>query len=256
MIDDTSGVMFLDRTDHIDASHYENQHGTEYWGASSRADALAQTHDDDARRVRYIADLKPKSYLDFGCGAGGTMELLKGKASFIAGLEVQEDIAAILSQSVFTMYENENALPGNTFDVVSLFHVLEHLIEPMESLRALRKSMKLGGTLLVEIPHAHDILLTTFDLEAFKKFTFWSEHLILHTKTSLRAFLEAAEFRDISVEGIQRYPLSNHLYWLAKGEPGGQNKLAELNDPKLNAAYESTLKKLDRTDTLLAKATK
>jgi hypothetical protein len=40
---------------------------------------------------------------------------------------------------------------------------------------------------------------------------------------------------------IQRYPLSNHLYWLAKGMPGGQKKWIFLNNNRLNIEYENQL---------------
>ena len=45
--------------------------------------------------------------------------------------------------------------------------------------------------------------------------------MVLHTRETLRKTLEYVGLQDIQIEGVQRYPLSNHLNWLANGKPGG-----------------------------------
>lgn len=55
------------------------------------------------------------------------------------------------------------------------------------------------------------------------------------------------------IKHIQRYPLSNHLYWLSQGKPGGHVKWGEFLDSKtLSNAYEAQLASLGATDTLIA----
>lgn len=54
------------------------------------------------------------------------------------------------------------------------------------------------------------------------------------------------------VNHIQRYPLSNHLYWLAKGKPGGHQLWSFLDSEELTRAYEARLASLGKTDTLIA----
>ena len=44
---------------------------------------------------------------------------------------------------------------GRTFDVISLSHVLEHLIDPLHALRILHKHLKPGGFLMLEVPNDH-----------------------------------------------------------------------------------------------------
>jgi len=85
-------------------------------------------------------------------------------------------------------------------------------------------------------------------------FTFWSEHLILHTRDSLKIFLEEAGFANISIKGFQRYPLSNHFHWLAKAKPGGHVIWDHLRPPMLDLAYSDMLAQIDNTDTLIAYA--
>lgn len=106
--------------------------------------------------------------------------------------------------------------------------------------------------MIIEVPHARDALFTLYDCEEFKKFTFWSEHLVLHTRHSLQLLLKAAGYPEHQVMGYQRYPLANHLYWMAKGEPGGHDKWHMLASKEVQSSYSSVLSGIDRTDTLIA----
>ena len=76
------------------------------------------------------------------------------------------------------------------------------------------------GLIFIEVPHANDFLLTNLANDEFKQFTLWSQST-LHTRESLRRLLEFVGFEEIYIEGLQRYPLSNHLNWLVNGEAGG-----------------------------------
>jgi hypothetical protein len=105
------------------------------------------------------------------------------------------------------------------------------------------------------VPHAKDFLISFLDLDVFKSFTFWSEHLILHTRDSLKIFLESAGFSNICIKSYQRYPLANHLHWLAKGKPGGHIVWDYLRTAELDTAYANMLAKIDISDTLIAVAT-
>ena len=145
-------------------------------------------------------------------------------------------------------------IPDSSLDCIFSFHVLEHLPDPIGTLRDLKEKLRPGGLLIIEVPHARDILLSgPIASEEFKKFTLWSQHLILHTRDSLRALLSHIGFENIDIKGIQRYPLSNHLFWLAHKKPGGHvSTLSEIDSNELYEAYVASLAKIDRTDTLIA----
>ena len=53
------------------------------------------------------------------------------------------------------------------------------------------------------------------------------------------------------VKFVQRYSLSNHLYWLSKGKPGGHKVWRFLENVSLNKKYESQLASLGKTDTII-----
>ena len=120
-------------------------------------------------------------------------------------------------------------------------------------LRKIREKIKDGGRIVIEVPHANDFLLSTLKLESFKKFTLWSQHLVLHTRHSLELTLKEAGFKDVLIEGVQRYNLSNHLSWISQDRPGGhKSDLSIIESKDLNLAYANSLSKIDKTDTLVA----
>ena len=248
--DETSGVIFLDRSDHMDISHYEKVQGGTYWGAKDRKEALVKYREDDARRANqfatYIAD---RDFVDVGCGTGGLLDLVKDLAKSVSGVEPQAFMRTALQEEGLQMYRLANDLPPTRFDVAGLFHTLEHLTDPLGTLADVKKTLRPGGLLIIEVPHAKDALLA---IESFRALTLWSEHLILHAHESLKKFLEIAGYKNIRIEGFQRYPLANHIGWLVEGAPSGQKKHADLLSDKCDIKYSQLLKDMDKTDTLIA----
>jgi 2-polyprenyl-3-methyl-5-hydroxy-6-metoxy-1,4-benzoquinol methylase len=252
-----TGVIFLDHSSHVSAETYAANTGTSYWNVATRREGLRQSYEEDQRRAEQIRKLViGKRWLDVGCGLGGTLELLKDVVATAAGVEPQ-----VVRQSLPPSFEvwpslNSEGLNVSTFDVVTLFHVFEHLTEPLSSLRRIHALLAPGGIVLIEVPHARDALIEMYSSEPFKAHTFWSEHLVLHTRQSLLRYLEAVGFVDTFVSAFQRYPWANHLGWLLDGEVGGQLRRPELRSAALDEAYAAMLAGLDRSDTLIATGTK
>ena len=112
--------------------------------------------------------------------------------------------------------------------------------------------LKNKGKIIIEVPHAEDFLILQEELKEFKNFTFWSQHLILHTYKSLKSILLKSGFKNINIQYYQRYNFSNHLGWFLKRKPGGHNFYKEIISDSLNSSYCENLKKLGQTDTLIA----
>ena len=94
--------------------------------------------------------------LDIGCGNGATLKAFRQlrPAWSLVGTELNEKYRA----SIEAVAGNEGfhagapqAIPGE-FDLVSMIHVLEHVIEPLDFLSKLRSKLAAGGILLVEVP--------------------------------------------------------------------------------------------------------
>jgi 2-polyprenyl-3-methyl-5-hydroxy-6-metoxy-1,4-benzoquinol methylase len=250
--DPVSEVIVLSRSDHVSSDYYEARTEAATYSVHGVEVATTRLEDNLRRAADFGAYIRNKRWLDFGCGLGGMLDELGADALWAAGLEPNRERASIVSNKGHKVIGALDELEAGFLDVVTLFHVLEHMTQPLATLIELRTRMKPGGLLLVEVPHARDALFTTYDCEAFKKFTFWSEHLVLHTRHSLKVLLETAGFENVEIMASQRYPLANHLYWLAKEKPGGHGIWRFLSNPALDAQYEEALAKIERTDTLVA----
>ena len=253
-----SGVIFTSTSEHMDMSHYAEKHEfPHYWKEDNREKALVDSFEDDSRRKdQFLAMISNKNWMDVGTGAGGILDLLDPYAERVVAVEPQQRALDSLKSLNYEAYSDISEVPFNEFDVITLFHVFEHLTDPLDLLKTAYDKLKVGGKIIVEVPHANDFLFSHLELEEFKKFTFWSEHLVLHNRWSLTAFLEKANFRNTLVSGFQRYNLANHLYWLKEKGPGGHIKWSMLASDQLDSAYSSMLDKIDKTDTLIAIAEK
>jgi len=252
--DTVSRVVFLDGT-YVGEDEYRCGDGQpeEY--------SLGIDFDDQADTVRRVADYSrffaARRLCDFGCGSGRFLKMAAPLARTVAGVEIHEAFQTALSRVGIACHARIEDVPGE-LDVVTLFHSLEHLSEPLRTLEELRARLPKDGSgrLIVEVPHARDLLLDGLASEPFARFSLWSQHLVLHTRESLRLLLTAAGFRNIVIEGVQRFSVANHLQWLRHGRQGGhKSPLATLETPDLRAAYALALNKIDATDTLVAVAT-
>ena len=209
--------------------------------------------EDDYRRAdQFKKILKNKDILDFGCGWGGFLRNVKNYKS-LSGIELRKDCINNIKQNIkkVEISDNINSF-GKKFDIITMFHVLEHIPYQVNTLKALRLKLKNRGKIIIEVPHAEDFLILQDELKDFKNFTFWSEHLILHTFKSLKSILAKSGYKKIKIQYYQRYNFSNHLGWFLKRKPGGHNFYKDIVSDKLNKVYCENLKKLGQTDTLIA----
>lgn len=248
--DDLSDVIFID----------DFYTGTEtYSDGSYRPESYADSFEakqDCQRRVNSFRKFyNGCEILDFGCGAGDFLRAVWGDCVAAKGIELQRNYVDDLNADGIPCFDSLNFIEDRSLDTIFSFHVLEHLPDPLASLLEMKTKLRTGGRLVIEVPHANDFLLDIACNEEFKRFTLWSQHLILHSRNSLKVMLAHCGFRDIVIEGVQRYPLSNHLQWLSRGVPGGhRSKFSMIDSNQLDEAYSSALGQIDATDTLTAVA--
>lgn len=242
--DKVSGVIYIDDFFVGDSLYRDTQ--------DKKVD-LERGKDVDRRVKKYLKYVINKKIADFGCGSGDFLREVALRCESACGIELSKGYRNLLLKEHINCVENLNDIEDKSLDIVVSFHCLEHLPNPLEVLNKISKKIISGGSILIEVPHANDFLLSKLFCEDFKQFTLWSQHLILHTRDSLNKTLEFAGFKEIHVEGVQRYPLSNHLNWLASGTPGGHTSpLSPMDSDELFDAYEKSLAGIDATDTLVA----
>ena len=247
------GLVFLSSVDHISFEHYE-QSGMHDSDTFAVEDWVRESDADDSRRFEFLrASLPEKRLLDFGCGAGGFLSKAQGLASHLVGVEPESRLSDYFRRCGLHVFSSLEAIVTTTekFDLITAFHVVEHLPDPRETLRQLSK-LTPTGELIIEVPSSDDALLTLYECDAFTRFTYWSQHLFLFNPRTLEDLIRQAGLKLNWLKQVQRYPLSNHLYWLATGNPGGHKRWAALDSAVLHEIYSAQLGALGKCDTLLA----
>lgn len=230
LVCERSGVIFHSRSDHVTIAHYQRKDDERDMAAVDGTTTCAPAPDDAHRRAEQFGHLiRGRRWLDVGTGWGEVLEILGPSAGCAVGVEPQQSARHHARTRGLDVRESVDHLGDEQFDVITLFHVLEHIADPVTFLSALRQRLAPGGLLLVGVPHARDALLSLSGCE----------HLVLHPRQSLQAVLSAADYSCTAIQGAQRYPLSNHLYWLRHGRMGGHNVWSMLGGEALEASYQA-----------------
>jgi SAM-dependent methyltransferase len=96
-------------------------------------------------------------YLDVGCGSGGSLGAAKALGWRVAGIEVDAEAAAKarrFSDEVHVADVLSADVAAGRFDVVSAFHVLEHVPDPVALIGRMLAWLAPGGLVIVEVPNA------------------------------------------------------------------------------------------------------
>ncbi|WP_299250527.1 class I SAM-dependent methyltransferase [uncultured Lacinutrix sp.] len=104
-----------------------------------------------------------KKLLDIGCGTGAFLKTAKDNAWEVYGIEPNEKARSIANtscnDSVFNT-EKLESLKNESFDVITLWHVLEHLPDLESQISTFKRLLKPNGTLVIAVPNfkSHDAL--------------------------------------------------------------------------------------------------
>jgi 2-polyprenyl-3-methyl-5-hydroxy-6-metoxy-1,4-benzoquinol methylase len=216
----------LDR--YYDASYLPHR-GAAAWGrfASLAAEGQRRT---DARRVRLArraVPLGPESaVLDVGCGRPTFLEALvratgaRGTGIDLsdAGWRADPDRWAAAGL-VLRQGGVPGALPAGPFDLITLWHALEHDYEPRETLRRLRQTARAAAALVVEVPN-YDSLTRRLQGEHWAGYH-TPRHTAIYTPATLADLLARTGWRLVHRQRsgtLDPYV----LWWLGQQERAGR----------------------------------
>lgn len=102
------------------------------------------------------------SLLDIGCGYGFFLGEMKSRGWEVTGIEISETGRQYSTHKLRIEVLSEPlenlSLPENSFDAVTLFYVIEHVLEPLELLTAVKRILKPQGLVLLRWPHTTPIV--------------------------------------------------------------------------------------------------
>ncbi len=110
----------------------------------------------DRRRLsiirRAVSGLQSVRWLDVGCGDGTLLQSGATAGWQVHGVEMQPDLARSKGLTVYSSLQQ--ASQKGPFDVITLWHVLEHLTEPDNDLQLISNLLSPHGKLIVAVPDA------------------------------------------------------------------------------------------------------
>jgi SAM-dependent methyltransferase len=187
------------------ASFYPQQ----YWWKASGEGALKKfesiyrrlvLHDHLSFIKRAAANLQPRpaevKLLDIGCGTGTLIGILKNRGFSVLGLDFSAEASklAMLENGVKVVVGSlEDAkFPDRSFDIVTLFHVMEHLPEPGEMLQEVKRILVPGGRVVLQVPN-----IDSWQRKIFGPYWYGLDiprHVIDYSPSSMTRLLEKSGF--------------------------------------------------------------
>ncbi|NQY31191.1 MAG: class I SAM-dependent methyltransferase [Flavobacteriaceae bacterium] len=163
------------------------------------------------------------SLLDIGCGTGDFLSASKNNGWSVTGIEpnktARDKANSKTEHKVFDTSKLEN-LPVDSFDVITLWHVLEHLPNLEEQIHLFKKLLKPNGTLIIAVPNHK-----SFDAIHYKEF--WAaydvpRHLWHFSQSSIKNL-----FGKFQIKLIKTVPMKFDSFYVSllseKYKTGKQN---------------------------------
>lgn len=156
-----------------------------------------------------------RSYLDVGCGSGRFLQLAEEEGlerREVAGIELDSRSVQKLIDQGFRAecgrVEKASLVRERRFDLVTMFHVIEHTADPRAVIESLASALTPGGLLALETPNFESLDAYLFQRGLWGGYHF-PRHWHIFTPESLKRLLHQAGFDVVSVS----YQ-TGHSFWL------------------------------------------
>ena len=238
---DSCGLMFYDFTKDY-AKFLEKQYSKGYFTGESSLKSYTDYGKDKKNIFRnmtwYIEEIKKYKkqgkYLDVGCAYGYAMEVADSNGFDVYGID-PSDYAVAQAKKKFpkkasVSYLSNMKFDDNTFDVISLFDVFEHLQDPRKDLSKLKKVLKKDGLLVIATGDTG----SSWAKFSGRKWTFYNppQHIFYFNRETITRILKEAGFDVITITTTGKWLSLSYIVHLA--ETVGENKIAKLLSPLIN----------------------
>ena len=109
-----------------------------------------------------------KSLLDIGCGTGDFLKIAQQNSWKVSGIEPNQEARKIAnSKTNSSVFDTSklSELKDNSFDVITLWHVLEHLPDLEKQIIEFKRLLKVKGRLIIAVPN-----YKSYDAKHYKQF--------------------------------------------------------------------------------------
>jgi len=161
------------------------------------------------RRLRVIDHLSKKGkLLDIGCAYGFFLELAKEDGWDANGLEISKHAYSYARNKLKLRVKNmplENAkIKSNSFDVVTLFDVIEHVPDPQSMIKEIKRIVRPNGLVVITTPNIGTFAAKVLG-DKWEEVRRVREHIYFFSGKTLKSMLERNGFQILRTESAGRY---------------------------------------------------
>lgn len=196
------------------ASYYESSDYISHTDAKKTiTDKLYQTVKSYAlkNKLKLVNSFKTeeKNLLDVGCGTGNFLWTCKNNGWNVIGVEPNKNAKSLAEKKLsLNIYTEINQMPLQQFDVITLWHVLEHVPDLNSYIFKLKSLLKTNGVLVIAVPN-----YKSYDANYYKQF--WAaydapRHLWHFSKKSIELI-----FSEFDMEVAKTIPMQFDSFYVS-----------------------------------------
>lgn len=140
-------------------------------------------------RLKMLSYLRPGRLLDIGCSRGEFLHRMREVGWEPFGIDFSSTAPNMFNVPMFIGNVHDAPYPQGSFDLVTLWAVLEHTHHPLEMLRQVRNFLKQTGKAVILVPNFNSIP------GRFMRHDDVPRHLVMFTPKSLRTMAKVAGLR-------------------------------------------------------------
>jgi 2-polyprenyl-3-methyl-5-hydroxy-6-metoxy-1,4-benzoquinol methylase len=200
-------------------------------------------------QINRLLDKSSLTLLDVGCGGGTFLEVCKQNGWHVEGVDPSPSAShsALENYKINVQHGDFNKIKFNkTFDVITLWGVLEHMSDPISAIKKAKELLSENGMIVFEVPSAD-----CFISEYLKKYTFSPTRYIESGRHNIffsrKVIGEIAEKFNLKIELIESNGLDIQTILLEELDANITEKIINIqdtvNDLLLGDHYRVFLKK-------------
>lgn len=152
--------------------------------------------------------LSNKNILDIGAGTGDFLQAAQKNGWSVTAVEPNQAAAQLVTNKKVNCVANTTGLANNSFDVISMWHVLEHVPDLTLQFKELKRLLKKDGVVIIAVPN-----YKSFDAKHYARF--WAafdvpRHLWHFSQNSIKLLAQKNGFKV-----IQTLPMKFDAFYVA-----------------------------------------
>lgn len=147
------------------------------------------------RKINLLNQLHPGkgNLLDIGAGTGDFLVLAKSNGWNITGMEPSDKAKASAEKKGVPFAKSTEDLEAQSFDIITMWHVLEHVPNLDKQIKELKRLLKPDGTIIIAVPN-----FRSFDAKYYRRF--WAgfdvpRHLWHFSKKAIKILFQKEQMK-------------------------------------------------------------